>query len=440
MECHCEERSDAAISTIIKIVAAMGQTLIEKIIARASGKKAVSTGEIVFASPHRILSHDNSAAIIKIFEKIGAKKVWDPERIFIALDHAVPPPDERKALNHKIIREFVRKQGIRHFFDCGVGICHQVLPEYGHVVPGVIILGSDSRTTTHGALGAAGIPIGRTETASVWAIGETWLKVPETVKIVLEGTLKQGVFAKDAILYVIGQIGADGANYKAVEFYGSIVEKMSISERMTICNLSAEMGAKTGMVPFDEVTQERLKRRIKEPYDPVYADSDAEYEQVLEYDLSDLEPQVACPHKVDNVHSVKNLKKTKIDVAFLGTCTNGRLDDLKIASEIINGKKIAPGIRMLVYPASRLVLQAALKMGYIEKLVDAGAELAVPSCGPCLGAYGGILAPGETCISSANRNFKGRMGCKEDTRIYLASPATVAASAVAGYITTEVLK
>ena len=384
------------------------------------------------------MSHDNSAAIIEIFEKIGAKKVWDPERIFIALDHAVPPPDERKALNHKIIRNFVKEQGIKHFYDCGVGICHQVLPEYGHAVPGVIIFGSDSHTTTHGALGAAGIPIGRTETASVWAIGKTWLKVPETIKIVLQGTLKKGVYAKDAILYVTGQVGADGANYKAMEFYGNIVEKMSISERMTICNLSAEMGAKAGMVPFDEITKGRLKRRVDGPYEPLYADSDAAYEKVLEYDLSDLEPQVACPHKVDNVSRVKDLKKIKIDVAFLGTCTNGRLDDLKIASEIIEGKKIAPGVRLLVYPASRMVLSAALKMGYIEKLVEAGAEVAVPSCGPCLGAYGGILAPGETCISSANRNFKGRMGCKEDTRIYLASPATVAASAIAGHITTEV--
>ena len=416
----------------------MGQTLIEKIIARASGKKAVSQGEIVFVTPHRILSHDNSADIIDIFEKTRARKVWNPERIFIALDHAVPPSDERKALNHKLIREFVKKQGIKHFYDCGVGICHQVLPEYGHVVPGVIILGSDSHTTTHGALGAAGIPIGRTETACVWAIGETWLKVPETIKIILEGSLKEGVYAKDAILFVIGQVGADGANYKAVEFYGNIVKKMSISERMTICNLSTEMGAKAGMVPFDEITEERLKRRVEEPYEPLYADSDATYEKVFEYDLSDLEPQVASPHKVDNVSRVKDLKKIKIDVAFLGTCTNGRLDDLKIASEIVEGKKIAPGVRMLVYPASRIVLQAALKMGYIEKLVEAGAEIAVPSCGPCLGAYGGILAPGETCISSANRNFKGRMGCIENTNIYLASPATVTASAVAGYITEEV--
>ncbi len=416
----------------------MGKTLIEKIIAEASEKEEVKQGEIVFVTPHRILSHDNSAAISKIFKQMGAKKVWDPSRIFIALDHAVPPPDERKALNHKVIRNFVKEQGIKYFYDCGVGICHQVLPEYGHVVPGKIIFGSDSHTTTHGAFGAAGIPIGRTETASVWAIGETWLKVPQTIKIVLNGRLQKGVYAKDVILYVIGQIGADGANYKAVEFYGDIVEKMSISERMTICNLSAEMGAKAGIVPFDQTTQEWLKERVKESYQPLYADKDAVYEKVLEYDLSRLEPQVACPHKVDNVHPVRELNKVKIDVALLGTCTNGRLDDIRIASEIVSGKKIASGIRLLVYPASRQVLQQALKSGYIEKLVAAGAEVAVPSCGPCLGAYGGVLAPEEQCISSANRNFKGRMGCKQDTGIYLASPATVAASALAGYITTEV--
>jgi len=415
----------------------VGQTLIEKIIARASGKNKVSRGEIVFVSPHRILSHDNSAAISKIFKEMGAKKVWNPERIFIALDHAVPPPDEKKALNHKVIRDFVAEQGIKSFYDCGIGICHQVLPEFGHVVPGVIILGSDSHTTTHGAFGAAGIAIGRTETASVWAIGETWLKVPETIKIALQGKLKPGVYAKDAILFIIGQIGADGANYKCVEFYGDIMKTTSVSERMTICNLSAEMGAKASIVPFDETTKEWLKPRVKEAYEPLYADADAEYEKILDYDLSDLEPQIACPHKVDNVHAVKDLPRIKIDVAFLGTCTNGRLDDLKIASEIVSRKKIAPGVRLLVYPASQEVLRQALKLGYIEKLVEAGAEVAVPSCGPCLGAYGGVLAPGEKCVSSANRNFKGRMGCKEETEIYLASPATVAASALAGYITTE---
>lgn len=416
----------------------MGQTIIEKIIAKASGKEQVRQGEIVFASPHRILSHDNSAAISDIFKNMGAERVWDPERIFIALDHAVPPPDERKAMNHKVIRTFVKEQGIKHFYDCGMGICHQVLPEYGHVLPGKIILGSDSHTTTHGAFGAAGIAIGRTETASVWAIGETWLKVPQTIKITLNGKLRKGVYAKDVILFIIGQVGADGANYKSVEFCGDIIKGMSISERMTICNLSAEMGAKAGIVSFDETTEDWLKERVSEPFEPLDADEEASYERTFEFDLSDLDPQVACPHKVDNVQPVKELTDVKIDVALLGTCTNGRLDDIKIASEIVNNKKIAPGVRLLVYPASQQVLREALKQGYIEKLVEAGAEVAIPSCGPCLGAYGGILAPGEKCISSANRNFQGRMGCKKDTGIYLASPATVAASALAGFITTEV--
>lgn len=413
----------------------MGQTIIEKILAKAAGRVRVRKGEIIFCAPHRILSHDNSAAISKIFKQINAPAVWDPNRIFIALDHAVPPPDERKALNHKIIREFVREYNIKHFYDCGTGICHQVLPENGHVLPGTIIFGSDSHTTTHGAFGAAGIPVGRTETASIWALGKTWLKVPETIKFVLTGNLKKGVYAKDVVLFLIGQIGASGANYKSVEFSGDTVSRMSISERMTLCNLSAEMGAKAGIVAFDETTRDWLDSRVHEDYEPLSADDSAEYEEIYDYNLEELGPQVACPHKVDNVVSVKDLPHTKIDAAFLGTCTNGRLDDLKLAAEIMEGKNVAPGVRFLVYPASKTVLQDALRLGYIEKLVKAGAQLAVPSCGPCLGAYGGILAPEENCISTANRNFKGRMGCKQDTGIYLASPATVAHSALSGRIT-----
>ncbi|MBI4722102.1 MAG: 3-isopropylmalate dehydratase large subunit [Candidatus Stahlbacteria bacterium] len=415
----------------------MGYTLIEKLIAKASGKKEIKSGEIVFVSPHRVLSHDNSSAISKTFASMGAKKVWDANRIFIALDHNVPPPDERKALNHKVIREFVAEQGIKYFYDCGIGICHQVLPEYGHTLPGTIILGSDSHTTTHGAFGAAGIAIGRTETASVWAIGETWLMVPQTIKINLHGRLKKGVSAKDIILYIIGQLGADGADYQAVEFYDYLEPHLSISGRMTICNMAAEMGAKTAIFPYDEITGEWLRNRVKEPYESIKADPDAEYERVIEYDLTHLFPQVACPHKVDNVKPVKELAEIKIDVALLGTCTNGRLDDLEIAAHILHNKKISQGVRLLVYPASQQVLCEAIRDGIIEKIISAGGEVAIPSCGPCLGAYGGILAPGEKCISTANRNFKGRMGCKENTEIYLASPSTVAASAIAGYITTE---
>jgi 3-isopropylmalate dehydratase large subunit len=414
----------------------MGKTLIEKIIGKASGKE-VNKGEIVFVSPYRTLSHDNSAAISKIFYSMEAKKVWDHGKIVIVLDHAVPPPDERKALNHKIIRKFVSEQGIKNFYDCGIGICHQVLPEYGHVLPGKLILGADSHTTTHGAFGAAGIAIGRTELASVWAIGETWLKVPETIKINLKGGLRKGVYAKDIILHIIGELSAGGANYLAVEFYDQLDKKLTVSERMTICNMSAEMGAKAAIFPADEMASKWLSGRASlKGLGLMRADADAGYKRVIDFDLTEIEPLVACPHKVDSVKPVRELGKTEIDVALLGTCINGRLDDLEVASKILAGKRVKA--RLLVYPASREVLLKATKLGYIEKLLESGAQVAVPSCGPCLGAYGGVLAPEEKCISTANRNFKGRMGCKEGTEIYLASPATVASSALAGQIKAEV--
>jgi 3-isopropylmalate/(R)-2-methylmalate dehydratase large subunit len=416
----------------------MGMTMIEKILARASGRESVKVGEIVFASPFRVLSHDNSSAIIGIFEKMGGKHVWDPDRVFIALDHAVPPPDAKKAQNHSAVRKFVAEQKISNFYDCGVGICHQVLPEYGHVVPGVVIFGSDSHTTTHGALGAAGIPLGRTETASVWALGETWLRVPPTIKIVLEGKLRKGVAPKDVILYVVGKLTAEGANYKSVEFHGPVVESMSVGGRMTLCNMAAEMGAKVAMVPVDKVTEAWLEKIDAESYEILNPDRDAAYETIVSIDCGDITPQVAKPHKVDNVVPVSELEPVRIDVALLGTCTNGRLEDLEEAAAVLKGKTIAPGVRLLVYPASRSILDEAYANGTARTLLKAGAQIAIPACGPCLGAYGGILAPGETCISTANRNFKGRMGCKEDTGIYLASPATVAASALAGTIVSAV--
>jgi homoaconitate hydratase family protein len=416
----------------------MGMTMIEKILARASGAEKVEVGEIVFARPHRILSHDNSAAILGIFAKMGGEKVWDPDRVFIALDHAVPPPDAKKAQNHRMIRKFVTEQGIKNFYDCGVGICHQVLPEYGHVVPGVVIFGSDSHTTTHGALGAAGIPIGRTETASVWALGETWLRVPPTIKIVLDGELNPGVSPKDVILYIIGEITAEGATYKSVEFHGTAAREMSLGGRMTLCNMGAEMGAKVAMFPVDELTKTWLNGIDAGDYEALGPDEDALYETVFTFDCSKITPQVAKPHKVDNVVPVSELGDVAIDVALLGTCTNGRLEDLMEAADVVDGKKVAPGIRLLVYPASRKVLDEAYDNGTAKTLLQAGAQIAVPACGPCLGAYGGILAPGEVCVSTANRNFKGRMGCKEDTGIYLASPATVAASALAGRIVAAI--
>lgn len=416
-----------------------GQTLIQKILAKAAGKQqeGVTENEIVFVSPHMILSHDNSAAISKTFYQITGSdgKVWDPNKIFIDLDHAVPPPDYKKAENHKIIREFVKKQGIKHFYDCGSGICHQVLPEEGLVPPNVVILGSDSHSTTHGAFGAAGIPIGRTETASVWSIGETWLKVPETIKITFENYLPNNVYAKDIILDIIGNISADGATYKSIEFYGKAIDKMSISERMTISNMSAEAGAKAGIFPIDRVT-DNWNKQFDFGYERLAADEEAIYEQELTFNLTDLTPRVAKPHKVDNVVAIEDLPEVKIDVALLGTCTNGRIEDLRIAAKILEDKKINKNNRLLIYPASRSILNQAIKEGLMEILIDAGGQIGVPACGPCLGEYGGTLAPGETAISTANRNFQGRMGTRE-AEIYLANPAVVAKSAVAGFITNE---
>ncbi len=415
------------------------QSLIQKIFAKAAKKEEVEENEIIFASPHMILSHDNSAAISKTFyEIVGPNgKVWDPDRIFIALDHAVPPPDSKKAENHKIIREFVKIQKIKHFYDAGTGICHQVLPEKGLVPPNVIILGSDSHTTTHGAFGAAGIPIGRTETASVWAIGETYLKVPETIKVIFENYLpiKAGVYAKDIILNLIGMISADGATYKSMEFYGKVVEKLSIGDRMTICNMTAEAGAKAGIFPVDRITEEWF-RQFSFKYKKMIADEDTIYEQEILIDLAELSPQIAQPHSVDNIVPIERLPHVSIDTALIGTCTNGRLEDLRVAAEILKDKQINPNVRLLIYPASRDILMKATQEGLIEIFIAAGGQIGVPACGPCLGEYGGCLAPGEIAISTANRNFKGRMGTRE-AEIYLANPAVVAKSAIAGYITDE---
>ena len=413
------------------------QSLIQKIFAKAAEKEEVEENEIIFASPHMILSHDNSAAISKTFyEIVGPNgKVWNPDRIFIALDHAVPPPDSKKAENHKIIREFVKIQKIKHFYDAGTGICHQVLPEKGLVPPNVIILGSDSHTTTHGAFGAAGIPIGRTETASVWAIGETYLKVPETIKVTFDNYLLKGVYAKDIILHIIGKISADGATYKSMEFYGKSIERLTIGDRMTISNMTAEAGAKAGIFPVDRITME-WNHQFNFEYTKMVADEDVAYEQEIVIDLAELNPQIAQPHNVDNVVPIENLPHVTIDTALIGTCTNGRLEDLRIAAEILRDKQINQHVRLLIYPASRDILMKATQEGLIEIFIAAGGQIGVPACGPCLGEYGGCLAPGETAISTANRNFKGRMGTRE-AEIYLANPEVVAKSALAGYITNE---
>jgi homoaconitate hydratase family protein len=315
----------------------------------------------------------------------------------------------------------------------GEGICHQVLPEKGHALPGFLIVGSDSHTPTHGAFGAFAAGIGRTEAAAVMATGEIWLMVPHSFRVVVKGDLPRGVYAKDIILHIIGDLGADGADYRAVEFAGPVVEAMSVASRMVLCNMAAEMGAKAGVVEPDEKTRTWLLGRTELPFEEVSADPDAAYERVIEYDVSELAPQVARPHTVDNVVPLADVAGTRVDQAFIGTCTNGRLEDLRIAAGMLRGRKTAPGTRLLILPASREVLLAAIEEGVVSDLVSAGAVVLNPGCGPCLGAHQGVMAPGEVTLSTANRNFRGRMGCKE-AEIYLASPAAVAASALAGEI------
>ena len=405
----------------------------ERILGRASSQD-VAPGDIIDAAVDLAMSHENTAAISKKFKTIGVSAVWDPSKIVIPIDHCAPAANEDYAKNHKVIREFVKEQNITNFYDIKAGVCHQVLPEKGHVKPGMLIVGSDSHTPTYGAFGAFSAGIGRTEMAAVYATGKIWLRVPESFKIIVTGNLPEKVSAKDVILYIIGELRADGANYKAVEFSGDTVEGMSVGGRMVLCNMSAEMGAKAGMVAFDEKTRAYLDERTDKNYTILNPDADAVYEKTFSFDVSDLQPQVACPHTVDNVTPVTEVEGTQIHQAVLGTCTNGRVEDLREAAAILKGKKVAGSVRLLVIPASTDVLMDALQEGIIYDLVESGAVVCNPNCGPCLGAHQGALAPGEVCISSSNRNFRGRMGCKEG-EIYLASPATVAASAVTGVIT-----
>ncbi|MFC2166177.1 3-isopropylmalate dehydratase large subunit [Acidobacteriota bacterium] len=410
----------------------MGKTFTEKVLGQKVGKD-VCAGEVVTVSPDFILSHDNSAAIIKEFQKLGIEKVSNPQKIVIVLDHVVPAASEKYALNHRIIREFVEKQKIDNFFDVHNGICHQVFSEQGFAMPGKLVLGADSHTTSYGAFGAFSAGIGRSEVASVWATDEIWLRVPETLRIELKGRLSSGITAKDVILSIIGNEGADRANYKAVEFAGEGADHFSIGSRLVLANMAAEMGAKNGYFAPDGKVLEYLGRHARGDFAPIFSDLDADYESILEYDLSSLEPQVACPHTVDNVKPVSAVLGTPFHQAVIGTCTNGRLEDLKAAADILRGKNVAHSVRVLVIPASRQEYLKALEAGFLADLVEAGCIVLNPGCGPCLGAHEGVLAPGEVALSTANRNFRGRMGSR-DSEIYLASPATVAASVIEGKI------
>jgi 3-isopropylmalate/(R)-2-methylmalate dehydratase large subunit len=417
----------------------MGMTLAEKILARASGRDSVAPEEIVVASVDLAMSHENADLVRKSFREIGVARVWDPDRIVIIFDHRVPAESEKTATTHKAIREFVREQGIRNFYDVGRGgICHQVLAENGHVLPGMVVVGTDSHTTTHGAFGAFAAGIGATEMAGVWTEGVLWFKVPQTFRILVDGEMGPWVSAKDLILYTIGKLGADGADYRAVEFDGPVIRNFSVASRMVLSNLAMEMGAKVAFAPVDNKLIEYLSSRTgsRIPMSPSYEpDPDAHYEKVIEIDASKAleEPVVACPHAVDNVKPLSKLGDVAVNQAVLGSCTNGRLEDLAVAARVVEGHRVHPNTRLIVIPASQSIYLEAIRLGYLQKLVEAGAMINPPGCGPCVGVHQGILAAGEVCVSSTNRNFIGRMGSK-DSDVYLASPAVVAASAVAGRI------
>ncbi len=413
----------------------MPMTIAEKILARASGRDQVSPGEIVEARVDIAMAHDLTAPLaIEVLEQMGVKKIWDPSKVVIVLDHQAPPTTIEMARDHAMLRKFVSEHEIPNFYDVHQGICHEVLPEGGFALPGRLVVGADSHTCTYGALGCFATGVGSTDMAAVLATGKLWFRVPESMLFKLHGKLGDRVAPKDLILHIIGDVSADGATYRAVEFSGDGIKNISVAGRMTMCNMGVEMGAKTAMVPPDELTREYLKGRTEVKYEEVCSDPGAEYVDERAYDLSGIEPQVACPHRVDRVRPVREVQGVEVDQAFLGSCTNGRLEDLVEAARILKGRKVARGVRMIVSPASREVQLEALKSGVLQILVEAGAVVESPSCAACMGCHIGVLGPGEVSISASNRNFKGRQGSPEG-EVYLGSPATVAASALRGEIT-----
>jgi len=408
----------------------MGKTIAEKILSKHA-KKDLSAGDFAVCDIDFCFSQDGTSAIvIDRVKELGVDKLKCD--FCMVIDHNAPSPNQGASAVHKKMRIFTKDYDTK-LYDIGCGVCHQVVPESGKVLPGDLVLGADSHTTTHGALGAFSSGVGSTDLAIALATGRNWFRVPQTIKIVLEGKLSKGVFAKDIILHIIGDLRADGATYKSVEFCGSAVDNLDMDGRFTICNMLVEMGAKCGFMPVDKKTVSWLKERGAKRIEPVVADKDARYSLVKEYNVSKIKPVVSKPHTVDNTASIEEVKGTKINEAFLGTCTNGRLSDLKIAASIIKGKRVAKGVRFIVVCASEGIFLEALKLGIIDTFIKAGASVLPPGCGPCVGTHGGIPADGEVVISTANRNFKGRMG-NPNAFIYLASPATVAASSIEGKI------
>lgn len=413
----------------------MPKTMAEKILSKASPKEEIEAGEIIIANIDKAMIHDITGPLaIDAYKKIGTKKLWSPEKIITIFDHQVPADSINAAKNHIQLRKFVNEEKIPNFYDIKEGVCHQVLPEKGHILPGELIVGTDSHTCTHGALGAFATGIGSTDMAMVFATGKLWLKVPETIQFNIKGTPSKHTHAKDIILHIIGKMGADGTNYKACEFTGPTTQKMTISDRMVLCNMAIEMGGKTGIIQADQKTEEYLKNRTNEKYEILTTDSDAKSLTKININIEELEPQIACPHNVDNVKPISQVEGTEIDQVFIGSCTNGRISDLRDAANILKGKEINPKTRMLVIPASRETYKKALDEGLIKIFIESGALVTNPCCGPCLGGHVGLLGPGEVGLATSNRNFKGREGSSE-AEIYLSSSEVAAASAITGKIT-----
>ena len=423
----------------------MGQTLVQKILANATGRNSVSVGEVLEPRVDLAMSHENAALVMNQFNEIfkGTQldpKIWDSKKVSIIFDHRIPAESRKTATNQKKIRHFVEDQDIEKFHDIRGdqgGICHQILPESGYVLPGSVVVGTDSHTTSHGALGAFAFGIGATEMAAVWALGKILnVEVPPTIKVVADGILPDYVHSKDLILYLIGKISSEGANFKVLEYHGSTFEHMNTSSRLTVCNMSVEAGATSGIVPADTESERYLREEAGYEGEINFTgpDDDAEYERIVEIDASTLAPQVACPHTVDNVKEIPEVEGTPIDQVVIGSCTNGRLDDLAAAADIIRGKKVHKNTRMLIFPASMKIYMQALQRGYVAEFIEAGAVVMNPGCGPCLGIHQGALGDGERAFATTNRNFKGRMG-NPNAEVYLGSAASAAATAIHGKIT-----
>ena len=413
----------------------MGQTITEKILATNCGKKVVVAGEFIEPKVDICLSNDVTAPLaIKEFLKTGKKHVFDKNKIALVMDHFTPNKDIKSAENVKFVRDFANKEKIKHYYEGGnVGIEHALLPERGIVVPSDVVIGADSHTCTYGALGAFSTGVGSTDVGACFATGKVWLKVPQSIKFILKGKLNKWVSGKDLILYIIGQIGVDGALYKTMEFTGEVIKKLKMADRFTITNMAIEAGAKSGIFPVDKITLDYVSNRALRKFKVYESDKDAKYIDVIEIDCSKIYPQISLPFLPSNAKAAKSIKKTYIDQVVIGSCTNGRIEDLRVAASILKGKKINNNVRTIIIPATPQVYADALKEGLMKVFIDAGAIISAPTCGPCLGGHMGVLADGEKCVSTTNRNFVGRMG-NTKSELFLASPAVAATSAIKGYI------